>query len=107
VPKDQSKLIGTVCIWNILKEHYRAEIGYVLLPEYFGKGFMQEALTATLDYGFRVMKLHSIEANVNPMNTDSIKLLERNHFVREAYYKENYYYDGRFLDTAIYSLLAS
>ncbi len=53
------------------------------------------------------MNLHSIEANVNPGNTASIKLLEKNNFTREAYFKENYFYDGKFLDTAIYSLLAT
>lgn len=99
------KLIGTICYWNIKKEHYRAEVGYVLLPEFHGKGIMQETLTAVFDYGFNVMKLHSVEANVNPNNEASIKLLERNNFVREAYFKENYYYDGKFLDSAIYSLL--
>jgi ribosomal-protein-alanine N-acetyltransferase len=70
-----------------------------------GKGIMQEALSAVLNYGFELLKLHSVEANVNPNNVSSIKLLERNGFVREAYFKENYYYNNQFLDTAIYSLL--
>jgi ribosomal-protein-alanine N-acetyltransferase len=53
------------------------------------------------------MKLHSIEAHVNPNNIASIKLLEKNGFIREAYFKEDYFYDGKFLDTAVYSLLTS
>ncbi len=105
--KENPKLIGTICYWNIKKEHYRAEVGYVLLPGFHGKGIMQEALTEILGYGFNIMKLHSVEANVNPMNEASIKLLERNKFIREAYFKENYYYDGKFLDSAIYSLIVS
>lgn len=104
-PKGDSKLIGTILFWNIKKEHFRAEVGYVLHPDYWGKGIMQEAITAVIDYGFKVMKLHSIEANVNPGNAASIKLLERNKFIREAYFREDYYYNGKFLDTAIYSLL--
>ncbi|MGE5859464.1 MAG: GNAT family N-acetyltransferase, partial [Ignavibacteria bacterium] len=60
-----------------------------------------------LNYGFKVMNLHSIEANVNPDNKASIRLLERNNFTREAYFKENYFYNGKFLDSAIYSLLIS
>ena len=107
VLKGDSKLIGTICYWNIQKEHYRAEIGYVLHPDYWGKGIMQEALLEIFSYGFNVMKLHSIEANVNPDNSASIKLLEKNNFSREAYFKENYFYDGKFLDTAIYSLLTN
>ncbi|MDO8550886.1 MAG: GNAT family protein [Ignavibacteria bacterium] len=51
------------------------------------------------------MKLHSIEGTVNPNNLPSIKLLEKNNFIREAYFKENFYYNGKFLDTAIYSLI--
>lgn len=104
--KGNPKLIGTICYWNIKPEHYRAETGYVLLPEYHGRGIMQEAFAPVLNYGFNVMKLHSIEANVNPANLASIKLLERNKFVREAYFKENYFYEGKFLDSAIYSLVS-
>jgi ribosomal-protein-alanine N-acetyltransferase len=52
------------------------------------------------------MKLHSVEANVNPANNSSIKLLKKNKFVKEAHYKENYFYDGKFLDSAVYSLLS-
>lgn len=104
--KNDSKLIGTIGFWKITKEHYRAEIGYLLHFGYQGRGIMQEAFNAVLDYGFKVMKLHSVEANVNPENAASIKILERNKFTREAYFKENYYYDGKFLDSAIYSLLA-
>ena len=102
---DRDKLIGTITFWNIQKGHYRAEIGYALHTAYQGKGLMQEALTVVLDYGFKTMKLHSVEANVNPANEASIKLLERNNFIREAYHKENYYHNGKFLDSAIYSLI--
>ncbi|HEX7904803.1 MAG TPA: GNAT family protein [Chitinophagaceae bacterium] len=103
--KNESSLIGTIGFWHITKEHHRAEIGYMLHPAQQGKGMMQEAITTVIDYGFAVMKLHSIEANVNPGNTNSIRLLERNQFIREAYHRENYYFDGKFLDSAIYSLL--
>ena len=105
--KENPKLLGTICFWNIQKEHYRAELGYILNPAYWRKGLMQEALSVVLEYGFNVMKLHSVEAHVNPNNMPSIKLLEKNGFIREAYFKENYFYNGRFLDTAIYSLLTN
>jgi ribosomal-protein-alanine N-acetyltransferase len=105
--KGHRELIGTIGFWKIIKEHHRAEIGYLLHPDHWGKGLMQEALKPILDHGFGVMNLHSVEANVNPNNAASIKFLEKNHFVREAYYKENYYFNGKFLDTFIYSLLAS
>ena len=103
---DVNKLIGNICLWNMNPEHHRAEVGYVLHPDHHNKGIMHEAMAAVLDYGFRKLKLHSIEADVNPANAASIKLLERNNFVREAYYKENYFFENKFLDTAIYSLLS-
>ena len=88
--KGDKTLIGTISFWNVKKEHYRSEIGYALHPGNQGKGLMQEAMVTVLDYGFKTMKLHSVEANVNPNYVASIKLLERNNFVREAYHKENY-----------------
>ena len=107
VPHSENKVLGTVCLWNIAIEHHRAEIGYDLLPEYQGKGLMAEALVEVIKYGFNVLKLHSIEAQVNPLNNASIKLIERSGFLREAYLRENYFYEGQYRDTAIYSLLAN
>ena len=104
--KEDDKLIGTICMWNILKDHYRAEVGFVLHPDHQGKGLMSEALAAILNYAFSDMKLHSIEGRVHPANAASIKLMERNKFIREAYFKEDYYCNGKFGDTAVYSLLS-
>ena len=103
--KDNPKVIGTICYWRMMKEHFRAELGYALHPNYHGKGIMQEAMKAVLDYGFKEMKLHSIEAKVNVENEASIKILERNNFMREGYFKEDFYFNGKFLDTGVYSLL--
>lgn len=103
--KNSFSLIGTICLWNISWEHERAEVGFELLPGFQKKGYMQEALTAVLDFGFNSMRFHSIEGVVNPNNQSSIKILEKNHFVREGYFRENIFYNGKFLDTAVYSLL--
>jgi len=53
------------------------------------------------------MRLHSIAANVNSENAASVKPPERNKFIREAYFKENVFYNGKFIDAVIYSLLTS
>ena len=100
-----SRLIGTMGFWNITKAHFRAEIGYLLHPDFQGKGLMMEAAKKTIDFGFREMGLHSIEANINPNNLRSAKMLENCGFVKEAHFRENYYYDGKFLDSVIYSLI--
>lgn len=100
-----SRLIGTGGFWKITKEHYRAEIGYMLLPAYFNKGYMSEALQKMISFAFDEMNLHSIEANINPNNLASEALLVKTGFVKEAYFKENFYYNGNFEDSAIYSLV--
>jgi ribosomal-protein-alanine N-acetyltransferase len=102
--KGDPELLGTICFWHIKKKDYRAEIGYLLLPAHQHKGIMQEALAAVLNYGFNELKLRVVEANVNPDNRLSIKLLERNGFVKEAYLKGNYFFNNKFLDSVIYSL---
>jgi len=104
LPEDP-KMIGTVHLWKISRENHRAEIGYLLHPDFQGRGLMTECLKAVISYGFNELKLHSIEANVNPNNLASIRVLEKCGFVREGYYKENYFYEGKFLDSAIYSIL--
>jgi len=103
--KGDDKLIGYIGFWRTEKEHHLSEIGYALHPHYHRKGLMQEAISAVLEYGFYTMKLHSIQGNVDPLNEASIKLLERNGFVREAHFRENYYFKGVFLDSVIYSRL--
>ena len=103
--KETRKIIGHITYWRIIKEHYRAEMGYSLFPEYWGKGFMSEAIQQVIVFGFSKLKFHSIEANVDPRNISSMKLLERAGFKREGYLKENFYFNGKFFDTALYSLL--
>lgn len=103
--KEDPAFIGTINFHRIYREHHRAEMGYQLLPEYWRKGIMSEAMRAVIDHGFRKMNLHSIEAQVNPNNKASIQLLLKHGFVQEALFKENYYFDGKFLDTPVFSLL--
>jgi [ribosomal protein S5]-alanine N-acetyltransferase len=105
-PEDEARLLGTCGLWKLHPEHHRGEIGYLLHPDCWGQGLMSEAITAVCRYAFEQMHLHSIEANVNPLNAASIRALERQGFVREAYFRENYYWRGQFYDSAIYSLLA-
>lgn len=103
--KNNPKLIGIIGHYRIRPQDYRSEIGYMLLPDFHGKGIISEAIKAVVNYGFKEMKLHSIEAILDPDNLGSEKVLQKNGFVKEAHLKENEYYEGRFLDTVIYSLL--
>jgi ribosomal-protein-alanine N-acetyltransferase len=77
----------------------------MLLPEYHGKGIITEAIKEVVKFGFEIMKLHSIEAVIDPENNISEKVLQKNGFVKEAHLRENECFEGRFLDTVIYSIL--
>ena len=99
------KLLGIIGHYRIKPEHYRAEVGYMLFPQYNGKGIVSEALAKVVEYGFNEMKLHSIEAILDPENKGSEMVLLKNGFVKEAHLIENECYEGRFLDTMIYSIL--
>lgn len=103
--EDPALLIGYIGFWRLIKEHYRAEIGYMLLPEFWQKGLMKEAMEKVLDYGFTTMKLHSVEGRINPENIASATLLKSAGFKREAYFKEDYFFKGKFGNTEVYSRL--
>lgn len=102
---DPDTMIGTICYWRIQPEHFRAEVGYVLHPSFWNRGIMQETLREVIEYGFETIGLHSIEGHINPENIASGKVLEKTGFIREAYFKENYFFRGKFHDSAVYSLL--
>ncbi|HSH64950.1 MAG TPA: GNAT family N-acetyltransferase [Bacteroidia bacterium] len=103
--KKSGKLIGTIAFWKIIKEDSRAELGYILHHNWHHKGLMNEALQAILSFGFKTIGLHSVMANIDPLNLASMKLLEKNKFRKEAHFKENFFFEGRFLDSVIYSLV--
>jgi ribosomal-protein-alanine N-acetyltransferase len=100
-----AKIIGTICLWQFQKEHYRAEIGYVLHPEQWRKGIMKEAILKVIDYAFNTLQLHSLAGMIDPANAASAAILESTGFTREGYFKEDFYFKGKFYDTAVYSRL--
>ncbi|WP_369828525.1 GNAT family N-acetyltransferase [Flavobacterium sp. ALD4] len=58
-----------------------------------------------MNYGFNEIHLHTVEGIIDPNNLGSAKVLQKNGFIIEAHLKENEFYEGRFLDTVIYSRL--
>ena len=103
--KDDPKLLGMICLIRMQPENYRSETGYILHPDYHGKGIINEALGTVIDYAFNVLKFHSLEAVIDPENYASEKVLIKHSFVKEGHFKENSFFEGRFLDAVIYSLI--
>lgn len=99
------RMIGYAGFIRWKKTHFRAEAACLLDPQHWGHGFATEALAQVLRYGFNAMRLHSVEANVNPKNGAAIALLKKLGFVREAMFKEDFYFQGRFVDSEVHSLL--
>ncbi|MEM5563870.1 GNAT family protein [Psychroserpens sp. AS72] len=107
IEKKSNNPIGDFGIWRIDRQNSRGEIGYILHPDFWGKGFMTEAFNTLIRFGFNNLNLHSYEANVNTENENSKALLLKFGFKLEAYFRENFYYDGQFLDSEIYCLIQS
>ena len=105
--KYDGKMIGYIGFWRIMSENVRAEIGYALKKHVWGKGYMKEAAWEILRFGFEQMGLHSVEANVNPNNLASARLLKSLGFQKEGHFRENYLFEDHFIDTDVYSLIES
>jgi [ribosomal protein S5]-alanine N-acetyltransferase len=103
--ENPAQLIGNICIWRISNQDHRAEIGYVLHPGYWRKGYARESIVMVVQYGFEEMKLHSLEAHISPENIASAAVLEATGFVKEAYLKDNIRFRDEYLNTIIYSKL--
>lgn len=82
--KTGSRLVGTVCLWNISVPHKTAEIGYELLPDFQGKGIMQEALQKVIEYSFDTIKVEALEAIAHMKNERSTLLLKKFGFDRSS-----------------------
>ena len=79
---DNDHMIGTICLWNFSEDQKIAEVGYDLHPDYQGKGYMNESLSAILRFGFETLNLKQIEAYTQWNNEKSVKLLINNGFER-------------------------
>ena len=103
----RDQLIGA-CGFNDWSHSDRSlDIGYWLMPEHWGRGLMQECLSAILRFALSSLGVHRIHADVEPENPASARLLERIGFVFEGTLRDVEYKDGRFLSLHQYSLLAT
>lgn len=106
VDKQTMKIIGGCGFHNWYFDHRRAELGYSITNEdYKNLGVMSEALKAIIDYGFKTMNLHRIEALVGSQNTPSLRLMEKFGFTEEGLLKEHYFINGKFEDSKVFGKL--
>ena len=84
------KLIGTICLFEFSNASSKAEIGYELLPDFQGKGIMQEATSKVIAFGIHHIGLNSIEAYTHSENQSSTRLLEKLNFKRHSAGEDNF-----------------
>ena len=85
--KDNGKMIGTVCLWNLSADRKSAELGYELHPDYQGKGYMDEAIKEVIGFAFR-SGFTILEAYTHRDNLASTKLLLKHGFVHDEERKD-------------------
>ena len=102
---EDDRVIGTSTLYAIDRKNGRAEIGFILRASCHGRGYAREAVAAVIDHAFRSLGLRRIEADVDPRNEASIRLLEGLGFVREGVLRERWCVDGKITDTLLLGLL--
>lgn len=103
--RGEDRLIGTVGFHAYSSKNRRAEIGYELHPDYWGKGYAQESVSRALEFGFIEMELKRIGAVVFLENRQSNELLVKLGFHKEGVLRSYMIQSGVSYDTNMYSIV--
>jgi RimJ/RimL family protein N-acetyltransferase len=99
------RVVGEVVLMWLHREHRQGEVGFVINPEFQGKGFAGEAATAMLGLGFDALGLHRIAGRCDPRNTPSARVMEGLGMRREAHFVQNEIFKGEWGDEFVYAML--
>ena len=105
--KSTGELAGKCMLFSYDSASRRAEIGFGLSRVCWGKGYINEAGEALIQYGFNVLGLRRIEAEIDPDNQSSAKALKKLGFSREGLLRQRWEVNGTVSDSAMYGRLAS
>jgi ribosomal-protein-alanine N-acetyltransferase len=103
--KGEQRLCGTCGLFGWNRAWRKCTVGYELAAHAQGKGYMHEALTSMLDWGFTNMELNRVEAQAHAENTASLRSLSRLGFRQEGLLRELGYWRGGYHDLLGFSLL--
>jgi [ribosomal protein S5]-alanine N-acetyltransferase len=104
---DNQTFYGAAGLNNLLKEHRKAEIGFWLLPSFWGQGIMKEVLPLICKYGFEERGLHRIEGLVESDNENSKRAMAKLEFRYEGTMIDCEIKNGKFISLDIYAKLNS
>ena len=103
--QNESTIIGIINFRNFIRGVAQfCTVGYSLTEKEQGKGYMTEALQASIDYVFEELKMHRIMANYMPHNQSSGNLLKRLGFVVEGYARDYLFINHQWQDHILTSL---
>lgn len=96
--KESGESIGLMGATPEWIPHRQAEVGYSLLRDHFGQGFSSEALDALCDLLFSDCGFHKLKAQVVEGHQASRRVLEKNNFALEGTLRDNYLFNGRWVN---------
>ncbi|GAA4860063.1 GNAT family N-acetyltransferase [Luteimonas vadosa] len=100
-------VIGTCTLYQFSPRHRRGEIGYTLRSDLWGRGLAREAVALAVDWAFDVLALHRVEADVDPRNEPSRRLLQALGFRSEGVARERFFVEDQPTDSEWFGLLAA
>lgn len=93
--RSDGALAGGININNIVHGRFQnGYLGYWAFAPAAGRGYLSEALKLVIRYAFDTLGLHRLEANIQPDNAASIRLVQRNGFRNEGYSPHYLFIDG-------------
>ena len=106
VEKKDGTKVGFVSHFNVLHiAGKQLEIGYSLLPSERGKGYCTEAVKIMTDYLFLSKDIERIQAQTDPRNAASNRVLEKVGFKKEGMLRKAFFMRGQWVDAYVYSIL--
>jgi [ribosomal protein S5]-alanine N-acetyltransferase len=105
VYKGDHHFVGTCGIVSWEPYHARAELGYALSRDYWGRGLMAEAVRAMISFGFKKMNLNRIEARCIAENIASARVMEKAGMLYEGTLRQRELIKGEHRDMKVYSIL--
>lgn len=103
--KKTGKMIGTCGFTRIDEENNLVEIGYVLNPDYWGRGLATEAVKRVLKFAFEVMNVNRVEAKFMFGNDASLAVMKKAGMTFEGYQRDAVLAKGKFRTVGTASIL--
>lgn len=103
--KGSDEVLGTCTLYHLEPAHRRADIGFALGRASWGQGLASDAVATLIGFAFHSLDLHRLEADADPENVRSLRVMERQGFRREGYLRERWHHLGELRDGVFMGLL--